>query len=100
MAEIRDGEVGGGVGKEAHTSRAGDSRGQLLAPVAQGILKHFLTFKCMTMLLNIALPIPFSNYCIKSQRTKEFLEAKAKSLKQISQDFLQEAVFNTVITDV
>lgn len=30
----------------------------------------------------------------------EFLEATGKSLKEISQDLLQEAVFNTVIADV
>lgn len=76
MAEIRDGEVGGGVGKEAHTSRAGDSRGQLLAPVAQGILKHFLTFKCVTMLHNIALPIPFLITALKAKEQKSFLRQK------------------------
>lgn len=76
MAEIRDEEVGGGVGKEAHTSRAGDSRGQLLAPVAQGILKHFLTFKCVTMLHNIALPIPFLITALKAKEQKSFLRQK------------------------
>lgn len=73
---------------------------RLITTVAQGSWKHFLTYKCMTALLIIAHPFFSPNYCIKRQRMSEFLEATAKSSTVISQDLLQEAVFNTVITDV
>lgn len=86
MAEIRDGEVRGGEGEEAHTSMAGDSRGQLhglAAPVAQGSLKHFLTFKCVTVLHNTALPISFFLIpAFKAKEQKSFLRQKQNLSKK------------------
>lgn len=88
---------------------AGDSCvDEVLCCSSQASLKHFFISKCMkcvTVTLNISLPdlyiyLFIFNYSIKSQRTKEFLQARVKSLEEISQGLLQEAVFNTVITDV
>lgn len=67
-------------------------------------LEAFLYFQVHEMravILNIALAFFFFfNYSTKSQRTKEFLQARVKSLEEISQGLSQEAVFNTVIADV